>query len=24
MIKNSIIFVSHKRHHFHAGLQLAI
>jgi len=24
MIKNSNIFVSHKRHHFHAGLQLAI
>jgi len=24
MIKNSKILVSHKRHHFHAGLQLAI
>jgi len=24
MILNSYILVSHKRHHFHAGLQLAI
>jgi len=24
MIKNSYIFVKFKRHHFHAGLQLAI